>query len=96
MEEEKKIFELAAKLGFKNFTELQRKIFSDEKFYDVSKRLFVLGATSSGKTLVALMAYFFEKFDLRDLNQKSKLFLQDVNIKDIFVKLFSPLDSRVK
>ena len=31
--------------------------------------------------------YFFEKFDLRDLKQKSKLFLQDANIKDIFVKL---------
>lgn len=61
LEEEKKVFELAAKLGFENFTELQRKIFSDEKFYNLSKWLFVLGATSSGKTLVALMAYFFEQ-----------------------------------
>jgi len=31
--------------------------------------------------------YFFEKFDLRDLNQKSKLFLTYRNIKEIFVKL---------
>ena len=31
--------------------------------------------------------YFFEKFDLRDLNQKSKLFLTYTNIKEIFVKL---------
>ena len=31
--------------------------------------------------------YFFEKFDLRDLNQKSKLFLIYTNIKEIFVKL---------
>ena len=31
--------------------------------------------------------YFFEKFDLRDLNQKSKLFLPYTNIKEIFVKL---------
>ena len=31
--------------------------------------------------------YFFEKFDLRDLNQKSKLFLTYTNIKEILVKL---------
>ena len=31
--------------------------------------------------------YFFEKFDLRDLNQKSKLFVTYTNIKEIFVKL---------
>ena len=31
--------------------------------------------------------YFFEKFDLRDLNQKSKQFFTYTNIKEIFVKL---------
>lgn len=51
---------MAKKMGFQDFTALQEKVFTDEKFYDLSKWLFVLGATSSGKTLVALLAYFFE------------------------------------
>ena len=31
--------------------------------------------------------YFFEKFDLRDFKQKSKIFLTDKNINDVFIKL---------
>ena len=31
--------------------------------------------------------YFFEKFDLRDFRQKSKIFLADKNISDVFIKL---------
>ena len=31
--------------------------------------------------------YFFEKFDLRDFRQKSKIFLDDKNISDVFIKL---------
>ena len=31
--------------------------------------------------------YFFEKFDLRDFKQKSKIFLTDKNISDVFIKL---------
>ncbi len=31
--------------------------------------------------------YFFEKFDLRDFNQKSKLFIDIINIHDIFLEL---------
>ncbi len=58
MEEYERLCELAAKLDVKDFTDLQWKVFSDAKFYDLSKWLFVLGATSSGKTLVALLAYF--------------------------------------
>ena len=30
--------------------------------------------------------YFFEKFDLRDFNQKSKLFIDIINIHDIFLE----------
>jgi len=31
--------------------------------------------------------YFFEKFDLRDFKQKSKIFLTDKNISDVFIQL---------
>ena len=31
--------------------------------------------------------YFFEQFDLRDFKHKSKLFINDINIQDIFFQL---------
>ena len=31
--------------------------------------------------------YFYDKFDMRDFKQKNKLFINDKNIKDIFIKL---------
>lgn len=52
---------LAERAGFKSLTALQNKTFDCKDFYDVEKWLFVVGATSSGKTLVALMSYFFER-----------------------------------
>ena len=61
MEEYEQICLLAEKTGFKDFTPLQWKIFSDDNFFDCTKWLFVTGATGSGKTLVPLMFYFFER-----------------------------------
>ena len=55
------ICDLSAQCGFKDFTDLQDKCFHDESFYDLDKWLFVIGATGSGKTLVALLSYFYEQ-----------------------------------
>lgn len=61
LEPYERICNLANKIGFKDFTPLQWKVFSDENFFDCSKWLFVTGATGSGKTLVPLISYFFER-----------------------------------
>ena len=52
--------EIAAQAGFKSLTALQSKCFGSRAFFDLKKWLFVIGATSSGKTLVALGSYFYE------------------------------------
>lgn len=55
------VLSLAQQAGFKDFTNLQQRTFQNEKFYDPGQWLFVIGATSSGKTLVALLSYFYER-----------------------------------
>ncbi len=60
-EPRKRILELASQAGFNVLTALQKNSFDCRDFYDVGKWLFVLGATGSGKTLMALMSYFLER-----------------------------------
>lgn len=51
--------ELAYRLGYTKFTKLQDKAFAyEETFSDASPWIFVIGNTSSGKTLIPLMHYF--------------------------------------
>ena len=50
---------LGNRAGFDKFTPLQEKAFTDENFYKLEKWLFITGATSSGKTLIALLNYFY-------------------------------------
>ena len=52
---------LATRAGFNELTDLQRKAFDCPDFYDVGKWLFVMGATGSGKTLIALLSYFHQQ-----------------------------------
>ena len=49
----------AVRLGYQELTKLQQKVFQNEDTFDFSKWLMVVGATSSGKTLVALLVYFY-------------------------------------
>ena len=60
MTEYDEVRDLADRAGFKKFTPLQEKSFGDENFFDLGKWLFVTGATGAGKTLVALLSYFYE------------------------------------
>lgn len=52
---------MAARAGFDRLTALQEKSFGCRDFYDINKWLFIMGATGAGKTLVALMSYFYEQ-----------------------------------
>ena len=55
------ICQIATQCGFKDFTALQNRSFKDENFYSFKKWLFIIGATGSGKTLIALLSYFYEQ-----------------------------------
>ena len=70
MSDRSEINSLAERAGFKNFTALQNKAFDCKDFHDADKWLFVVGATSAGKTLVALMSYFVERNRAADQNYK--------------------------
>ncbi len=50
---------MAVRLGYRGLTKLQDKVFRDDAAYDFARWLMVIGATSSGKTLVALLVYFY-------------------------------------
>ena len=52
-----KMLAIAKKLGYNGFTELQECAFSSEDAYDTERNLFVIGETSSGKTLIPLLLY---------------------------------------
>lgn len=57
------ICSLAKRLGYAKFTDLQKKAFEESGCYDFEKWLFVIGATSSGKTLIPLL-YYFREYEL--------------------------------
>lgn len=52
------IKEIACRLGYKSFTKLQKKAFQMEEYSHPQAWLFVIGATSSGKTLIPLLEFF--------------------------------------
>lgn len=49
---------IAQNLGFSKFTPLQELAFQNPKCYEPASRIFVIGNTSSGKTLIPLLLYF--------------------------------------
>lgn len=51
------ILKLANKHHFPSFTELQKCAFTSLETYDYNKDLFIIGETSSGKTLIPLLLY---------------------------------------
>ena len=73
MRDYENICEMARQIGFSDFTALQRKSFQDKNFFDIGKWLFIVGATGSGKTLVALMSYFYEQSRLSKEGLKYKM-----------------------
>lgn len=48
----------AQELKYEGFTPLQEKAFSDPRIYDINNDFFVLGETSTGKTLIPLLRYY--------------------------------------
>lgn len=64
---------LANRANYKEFTSLQEQSFRDENFFDVGKWLFIIGATGSGKTLVALLSYFHERQKRKEKGQSYKM-----------------------
>ena len=52
------MIKLANSLGYKRFTRLQELAFSNDEVYEEERNLFVIGATSSGKTLIPLLLYY--------------------------------------
>lgn len=60
--------ELASRLGYEKYTELQKKAFeNDDVLKENSSWIFVIGDTSSGKTLIPLMYYFLQKMEGKQL-----------------------------
>lgn len=64
---------LADRANYKELTSLQEQSFRDENFFDVSKWLFIIGATGSGKTLIALLSYFHEWQKRKSQGQSYKM-----------------------
>lgn len=64
---------LANRANYKEFTSLQEESFRDENFFDLGKWLFIIGATGSGKTLVALLSYFHERQKFMAQGQSYKM-----------------------
>lgn len=50
--------DIARDLGYQSFTELQETAFLNEDVYAFDKALFVIGQTSSGKTLIPMLMYY--------------------------------------
>lgn len=53
------LLSLAKEQSFSSFTPLQENTFRSEDTYDNDKDLFIIGETSSGKTLIPLLLYLF-------------------------------------
>ena len=53
-----KMLRLANQLGYPSFTDLQETAFRSEDVYDSGRDLFVIGETSSGKTLIPMLIYY--------------------------------------
>lgn len=73
MKEYDRIKELSVKLGYKGFTALQEKAFQESSTYDLRKWLFVIGATSSGKTLIPLLYYFNQYLQYKQESKSAKM-----------------------
>ena len=69
----KKINIWAEKLGYDKFTDLQRNAFSKKEAFDFEKWLFIIGATSSGKTLIPILLFFNTYFERLENGEKCKM-----------------------
>ncbi len=50
--------DLAMEMGYKGFSKLQEKAFRNQYVYDENSWLFIIGSTSSGKTLIPQILFF--------------------------------------
>lgn len=66
-----KMLQLAKHLGYSSFTGLQKTAFRSEDVYDSGKDLFVIGETSSGKTLIPMLMYYAAYQEAREKQQRT-------------------------
>ena len=66
----KEAIDIAKKLGFDGFSKLQEKAFKSAITYHTDKWLFIIGSTSSGKTLIPLILFFMKRLDKEYKNSK--------------------------
>ena len=66
-----KMLQLAKHLGYSSFTDLQKTAFRSEDVYDSGKDLFVIGETSSGKTLIPMLMYYAAYQEAREKQQRT-------------------------
>ena len=59
MKEYEALQNLCWHLGYQNFTDLQKRAFSDPLIFDDGKNVMVTGSTSTGKTLVPILYYLY-------------------------------------
>ena len=71
MENYEKMLRLANHLGYPCFTDLQKTAFRSENVYDSGRDLFVIGETSSGKTLIPMLMYYAAYQEAREKQQKT-------------------------
>lgn len=66
-----KMLRLANHLGYPSFTELQETAFRSENVYDSGRDLFIIGETSSGKTLIPMLMYYAAYQEAREKQQRT-------------------------
>lgn len=71
LENYEKMLRLANHLGYQSFTALQKTAFRSENVYDSGKDLFVIGETSSGKTLIPMLMYYAAYQEAREKRQRT-------------------------
>lgn len=64
-----KMLWLANHLGYPSFTDLQKTAFRSENVYDSGRDLFIIGETSSGKTLIPMLMYYAAYQEAREKQQ---------------------------
>lgn len=89
------VVQLREKLGYKKFTKLQEKVFTNNQIYE-NQRCWICGETSSGKTLIPYLLYaryrLYEKKEARMLYivPYRSLALQKYNEMNLIMKQLFP------
>lgn len=82
---------LLQRQGYHEPTLLQKRVFSDQKFWD-SNRVLIMGSTSSGKTAIPLTNYLM---DYENRTKKPKLLIA-VNLRTLTTQMQETIQSRLQ